>query len=251
MRINLNHNQQSFEVDLSKPIDISLSLDPNSKVPKCFYAPDFKIAPYQSGDFIGSVKAGAPVNFYNVSFNPHGNGTHTECMGHISDRGYTINQELQEYHFMALLLSVTPEVLDNGDKVISKSALRSLNDEVLTKALIIRTLPNASDKTRMDYSGTNPCYFTTEALAYLVELGIEHLIIDLPSVDREEDDGALAGHKVFWAYPSEDRLHCTITEMIYVPDQIIDGMYFLNMQIPSFEMDAAPSKIVLYNLISI
>ncbi len=248
MKIQLSYNKNSYTADLSKPLDISIPLVPGSSGPKCFYAPDFKTYPYTSGDFIGSVSAGAPVNFYNVEINPHGNGTHTECMGHISDKGYTINRALRQAHHIAELITVEPSLLENGDRVISKKDLDAINQGAVPPALIIRTLPNESSKKNRDYSDSNPPYFTTEALSLLVKKGIEHLLIDLPSVDREYDDGKLAGHKVFWGFPSEDRLHCTITEMIYVDEHIEDGRYLLNIQIAPFEMDATPSKPVLYAL---
>jgi hypothetical protein len=85
-------------------------------------------------------------------------------------------------------------------------------------------------------------------------MGIKHLLIDLPSVDREEDGGRLAAHKAFWNVLDttnlnpEARVDCTITEMIYVNDAILDGSYVLNLQIASFENDASPSKPLLYAL---
>ena len=44
------------------------------------------------------------------------------------------------------------------------------------------------------------------------------------------------------------RFNCTITEMIYVNEEIHDGSYLLNLQFASFENDASPSKPVLYSL---
>jgi hypothetical protein len=86
------------------------------------------------------------------------------------------------------------------------------------------------------------------------ENGIQHLLIDLPSVDREEDEGRLVAHKAFWNVKDvnhlnpDARLNCTITEMIYVNDEVQDGSYMLNLQIASFENDASPSKPILYSL---
>ena len=80
--------------------------------------------------------------------------------------------------------------------------------------------------------------------------GVRHLLIDLPSVDREEDGGELQAHKAFWNYPTEDRLDCTITELIYVANEIPDGFYILNIQIIPFELDVSPSKPVIYPLMS-
>ena len=99
-----------------------------------------------------------------------------------------------------------------------------------------------------NYSGANPPYLHHKAISYLVERGVEHLLLDLPSVDREEDGGQLLGHRAFWQYPESPRAHCTITELIYVNNSIRDGLYLLNLQVASFEIDASPSKPVLYAL---
>ncbi len=44
-------------------------------------------------------------------------------------------------------------------------------------------------------------------------------------------------------------MNATITEMIYVSDEVEDGDYILNLQIASFENDASPSKPVLYKIL--
>ena len=81
------------------------------------------------------------------------------------------------------------------------------------------------------------------------------MLIDLPSVDKEHDEGKLLSHKAFWNVKdvndlnADARMNCTITEMIYVDDSILDGSYFLNLQIASFENDASPSKPVLYKIL--
>jgi hypothetical protein len=61
-------------------------------------------------------------------------------------------------------------------------------------------------------------------------------LIDLPSVDKEKDEGKLLAHKAFECDDVNDlnldaRLDATITEMIYVPDNVPDGSYLLNLQL--------------------
>jgi len=241
MKIELRHKGKNFMADLSQPLDISI---PIGQV-KCFYAPDVEIKPYQNGDFTGSVKAGAPVNFFNVFFNPHGNGTHTECMGHISLDHQSVNEEIKQYHFIAKLVSIELED-KQGDQLVTLSRFKEIFSGSMPEALILRSLPNHLDKLRQDYSGTNPPYLEEKLVQYLVENGVKHLLLDLPSVDREEDGGELKAHKAFWNYPQTDRLDCTITELIYVPDEIEDGLYLLNLQFAPFDLDASPSKPVLY-----
>ncbi|MGB0167612.1 MAG: cyclase family protein, partial [Luteibaculum sp.] len=114
-------------------------------------------------------------------------------------------------------------------------------------AVIIRTLPNNREKLGKNYSNTNPPYFEPEALAWLREIGVDHVLVDLPSVDREHDGGLLLAHRAFWEKPLDEKgKHRTITELIFVPDNASDGWYWLNLMISSFENDAVPSRPVIY-----
>lgn len=250
MIIQTQINNKTYHVDLSKPIDISI---PIGDV-KCFYAPDIDMQPFESGDFVGAVKKGAPVNFFNVHFNPHGNGTHTECLGHITAEQESVNENLKQYHFPCFLVTVPLVKTENEDMLISLDELQNSLPVKIPAGIVIRTSPNTPAKQTADYSGTNPPYLEAEAMKFLVEHGVQHLLIDTPSVDREEDDGILASHHIFWGL-SEDgspydtsRKNCTITELIYVPNEVKDGHYLLNLQIAPFNLDASPSKPVLFAL---
>jgi kynurenine formamidase len=245
----------NFEVDLSKPIDISISLSNTDENPIAWYIEKPEIKPVVFGDWIGKVSEGkSSTNFNNIFFNPHGHGTHTECLGHITNDFYSINQSLKQFFFMAELISVQPES-HNNDLVITKNQIENALNGNSPEAIIIRTLPNNSDKVSMKYSYTNPPYLLEEAAIFIRESGIHHLLIDLPSVDKEHDDGKLLAHKAFWNVKNvnhlnaDARLNSTITEMIFVNDVIIDGSYLLNLQIASFENDASPSKPILFEII--
>lgn len=246
-----------YQIDLSKPIDISIPLSNTDENPIAWYIEKPEIEPVVFGDWVGKVSEGSSTNFNNIFFNPHGHGTHTECLGHITREFYSINQCLKQFFFTAELISITPENI-NGDLVITleniSTALDVTNRDNL-EALVIRTLPNSESKKHTNYSKTNPPYLSEEAAIYIREIGIQHLLIDLPSVDREEDEGKLLAHKAFWNVKDinnlndDARLNCTITEMIFVEDKIQDGSYILNLQIASFENDASPSKPILYKII--
>jgi kynurenine formamidase len=246
--------QNTYQVDLSKPIDISIPLINSAENPIAWYLDQPVIEPVKSGDWIGKVAAGSSsTNFNNIYFNPHGHGTHTECLGHITYEFYSINQCLKTFFFTAELISITPEK-HNDDLVITKLQIEKALNSKTPEAIILRTIPNSENKKNRKYSNTNPAYLSEEAAIYIREIGIQHLLIDLPSVDREHDEGKLLAHKAFWNVKStknlnEDaRMNCTITEMIYVPNDVEDGNYLLNLQIASFENDASPSKPVLYKL---
>ncbi len=249
MNITLKFEDHTYTADLKNGKDISIPLMAGVTGPKCFYAPDFKIEPVIAGDFVGDTLQGSPVNFKNVFINPHGNGTHTECVGHIAQEPYTIHQCLKDFHHIAWLITLTPHITDNGEQYISDQSLVAALDQMPScSALIIRTLPNDISKMRRDYSGTNPPYFEDKAMQTIVSKGIQHLLVDLPSVDREVDGGLLNNHKIFWQFPDVPDQTKTITEMIYVPNEIKDGLYLCQIQICSIELDASPSKIMLYDL---
>ena len=125
-----------------------------------------------------------------------------------------------------------------------------IKGDVIPEALVIRTLPNVDSKLNANYSDSNFCYLKEDALAYLAEIGVQHLLVDLPSVDREHDGGKLAGHKAFWKNGDPSRHDCTISEFVFIKNEIADGLYLLEMQIAPFVNDAAPSRPVLYAVIS-
>jgi len=248
MHVIVKHNEDQYNVDLSSPLDISIPLIPGSDSPNCFWAPLFEVEPVKSGEWIGDVNAGGGVNFKNVSINPHGNGTHTECVGHISKEAVSINNVLKNFHFVAKVISIYPQMTTSGDRVITLQQIVDVLEDEIPEALIIRTLPNGVDKKKRIYSGTNPPYVDHNAITYLVDKGLKHLLLDLPSVDREEDEGKLLSHKAFWEYPDKIDTEKTISEMIFVDNTIQDGLYLLNLQIVSFELDVSPSKPILYRM---
>ncbi len=247
MKIVINFKEVSYQVNLSEGIDISIPLKDGFENPNCFYAPVPVFEPVRAGSFVGATSEGGSVNFKNVRFNPHGNGTHTECVGHIAQEVVMLNDVMKSFHFMSKLVTIYPTSLDNGDRVILKHQIEEvLNVADGVSALVLRTMPNDSWKTKTNYSNANPPYIAEDAMQYIVACGIEHFLTDLPSVDREEDGGALLSHKAFWQYPYDTRFAATISEMVYVPNEVRDAYYFLSIQIASFDLDVSPSKPVLY-----
>ena len=241
----IQHNEQSYQIDLSKPLDISIPLKADKSNPTAWYVDAPRFEPVMTNDFVGDVNQGGAVNFRNIFFNPHGHGTHTECVGHISKENYTINQCLRTFFFLANVISIAPKKQDE-DSIITLEQVEKIWKNNGAKALVIRTLPNNDGKLSMQYSNTNPTFIDFRAVQFLIDQGIEHLLIDTPSVDKEEDGGELIAHHTFWEYPKNPQTQRTITELIYVPKSIEDGTYILNIQIASFENDASPSKPILY-----
>ena len=263
MKAVVEIRNSKYQVNFSEGKDISIPLNFNGAQPNT-YGVDAAISkPYQDGNFIGDTRKGGPCNFETYSFTPHCNGTHTECIGHITDERIDILSSLNEEMIPSTLVSITPKnttenytpELNTEDLVITKEdlelQLKVINPEFLS-GLIIRTLPNSEDKRSRDYVKEAPAFFSIDAMEYIVDLGVKHLLVDTPSVDRLFDDGHLSSHNIFWETKGKEfnpnTKNKTITEMIYVPSSLQDGSYLLNLQIPSFVSDAAPSRPVIYNI---
>lgn len=234
-------NGQRFRLD--HLIDISLPITPEA-APNAFSLPAATFEPFRIGSFVGSVEEGGPVRCDVVTLVPHGNGTHTECVGHIAGRNFTVDVCMQDVVDIATLVSV-PLAEQGGDVVITKENLNSAWQDNGSTTLIIRTLPNDTTKRTRRWSATNPAYVHIDAMNLIVERGVRHLMIDLPSVDREEDAGAMVAHRRFWQWPDDPRTDCTITELIFVPDTTPDGTYAVMFNVAPFHGDAAPSRPLL------
>jgi len=248
MIATIQYKSQKLTVDLSDPLDISMPLKASESNVNAWYIGPPEITPISTDDATVSVAEGASVNFNQISFSPHAHGTHTESVGHITEKVYSLNKHLKRFFFLAEVITVVPE--KNGeDAIISKKQLQFALGNKKREAIVIRTLPNTrKDKQSKQYSNTNWPYFTKEAAIYLREKGIKHWLVDLPSVDKERDNGELLCHNAFWNTSGQIRMKATITEFIYVSNKISDGKYILNLQIAPFENDASPSKPILYKV---
>jgi arylformamidase len=250
--------------------DISIPLRFDDAQPTFFGAPPASAQAITAGAFVGDVRRGGSCNCSIHTLAPHCNGTHTECVGHITQERLSVRDLAIRHFSAALLISVTPEPSSelSGDRVISLAALQAAiaaatsGDTTLRnyQALVVRTLPNDSSKLARNYdaeldNGTMPPYFSLEAMHHIVDHGIDTLVVDLPSIDRAHDGGKLAAHRIFWGMPpgstgaeTVTRRHATITEMAFIDSDIADGAYLLNLQVAPFMIDAAPSRPILLPL---
>jgi len=249
MKLHLSDN---IFIETSKAIDLSIPVNPKGSITAWhLQQASYKIV--ESGGFIGSVQDGGNVNFRDLYFNPHSHCTHTECCGHITKEVSSINQQKPSFFCKALLITIKPRVENNNsrqrDSVIDISHFNEYKNIIDGhEAIIIRTLPNTDEKLNLDYSGTNPCYLSTDIIPLLNKHSIKHLIIDLPSVDKENDNGRLAFHHQFWNVPQKPIMDRTITELAYIPNDVEDGSYILNLQVSAFENDASPSRPIIFKI---
>ncbi len=233
--------------------------------PNHFYAEPARAVTYCSGEFVADTRRGGSCNVQQVHITPHCNGTHTESISHIVDELLPPWSMIKRPLLRARLISVharpagqcqdsyTP-ALQAEDRVIDAAALAAHDVQGFFDALIVRTVPNGANKTTRQYTAEDPpAFFTSEAMQHIDALGVDHLLVDLPSVDRMHDEGRLSNHRIFWHLPehghalvADAQVQRTITEMIHVPECLADGVYLLNLQMPAWRLDAVPSNPLLY-----
>lgn len=240
-KATLQLGPRAYKLNLSEGIDISLPVS-REEGPNAFYLHEAEFTTVEAGGFVGSVKRGGSCNVEDVHFSPHGNGTHTECAGHIANEPIYIKDILPDGLLLARLISVRPE----DGRIRAESISDNIGEEN-PQAVVVRTLPNSNEKRSRNYSGGNPTYFAAGAIHVLNRMGVKHLLTDLPSLDKEDDNKLLAHHAFFKEGDGWNKQK-TVTEMVFVPDTVPDGLYALNLQIAAFESDAAPSRPVLYKL---
>jgi len=266
-RIALEGGELGF--DIARPVSLALELDFAGPQPRHFGAPPATARPFAVPGFAGAVAAGASCNCEVISLIPHCNGTHTECVGHLTRERLDASRVAPLGLLPALLVSVDAEpagAVDEdsdpaprrGDRLVTRRALAHAwpaQPPFAAQALIVRTRPNHPGKRVHDYSHETPPYLTRQAAALLVERGIAHLVVDLPSIDRTHDEGRLTAHRIFFGLPPGStaladaaRREATVTELAFVPDALPDGAYLLELQLPALGGDAVPSRPLLYRL---
>jgi len=276
MILSVQINNQTYKIDSDNPIDVSIPLNFNGAQPNAYDVEKATSKPCEAESLIGDTRRGGSCNFEQITFIPHCNGTHTECVGHITNERISVHNCLKDPFIFSTLITVEPETANEtnetyaissseNDKVITRKtiekALRNLENpkskiqNPKSDGLIIRTLPNDESKKTRRYMEQTPPFFSTEAMKYIAGKNVKHLLVDLPSIDRAFDEGKLSNHRIFWNVEpesfelSEKSLKSnTITEMIFVPESVEDGAYLLNLQIAAFKSDASPSRPILFKI---
>ena len=165
MNATIQYQSKAYHIDLSKPLDISIPLRASKHNVNAWYLDEPSIAPAVLGDWVGSVESGASVNFNTITFNPHAHGTHTECVGHITKKFHSINEQLKQFFFLAEVITIAPSKIDDDFVITAKQLEYSLKGKQ-PEAVVIRTIPNTKEKLSQQYSNTNPPYLHEDAAVF-------------------------------------------------------------------------------------
>ena len=266
-----------LHLDPEQAVDITLPLHPQGPQVQMYDVPPAIAVPYQSGQWTGDVKQGGSCNFDTWTLTPHCHGTHTETLGHLTEPRPPIAWVLRQPLCTAVLITVQPiqatktaetytPALEPTDWVLTRTAIElalakefASSESPFPQALVIR-LPKAESELKgfgegrfKDYTQRPAAFFTTEAMAYLASLPLTHLIVELPSLDRARDEGLLSNHRLWWGLPpgDTDPTHArhpfrTITELVWVPNELTDSRYIADIQPLAWMAEAAPSRVWLY-----
>lgn len=260
-------------VDVEHRRDLSLPIRFGAAHSRAFSLPPASSHAVVGGGFVGDVRRGGSCNCETHSLTPHADGTHTEGPGHLLAERVPVTAPAPIC--LAVVVRVQPRLL--GDSVDDVSGNHRHDDRVVDRALIedalarVGAIVNVSgldvsaiviatesgDVTRAArFSGTNPTYLTVDAALFIRERGFMHLLVDLPSIDREDDGGLLAAHRAFFDLPTglgavapTSILPRTVTELCVVDDDIVEGPWALFLQVAPIEADAAPSRPLLAALV--
>lgn len=252
----------ALSVDFGGAVSLALPLNLDGAQPRHFGAPPASSRPFIVGDFNGEVRRGASCNCRSVTIVPHCNGTHTEGVAHLTTDGPDVLDHVPLIPLPALVLSLAPVAVAQtaedtlpapqaGDRLVTQAALDAAWPTRLPFApqvLVIRTRRD-EDHRSQDDSDPNPPYLSRQAAQAIVARGIEHLVLDLPSADRTDDDGKLTAHRVYFGLPvgstsraDATRAQCTITELARIPDSVPDGPCAVQLHLAPWSGDAVPSR---------
>ena len=256
MEVVVKHNNNSYRINQSSGKSLSIPYNYNGDQPSFYDAEKGSAIPMKQNGFIGLVNDESGCNVMNINQNIHCTGTHTECAGHILPDSISINDVLSHEYYLTELISISSiSALETNetyhvpfskeDKIITK---RMIEGKIPDKALglIIRTLPNSLSKMNQRYNATNTIFFTKEAIKYITDCKIRHLVVDMPTIDKYDDGGHLGNHHLF--FENNPPYKKTITEMAYIDNEIIDGSYLMTIEIPPMVLDAAPSRPFIFDI---
>lgn len=266
-----------WHTDLGRGLDLARVLHFDAAAPRWFGAPAPRCEPLLAGGVSARVDTGASCNCSTLTLTPHGNGTHTESVGHLTREPHDVHAVAPRGLVAARVVTLAPQPAAQSaegsdpaplpqDLLITRQALEQAwsgtdtnasihtgADAPAPQALIIRTRSPATDAT--DAAATPAAFLSREAAHWLVAKGITHLVLDVPSADRTEDHGRLTAHRIFFGLPTGSatladatRPGATITELAAIGTAVADGPYLLSLQLPAIAGDAVPSRPVLYPL---
>ncbi len=265
-------NAPRLPIDLGAPISLARAQRFDGSGPRHFGAPAARARAFTAPGFSGEVRRGASCNCATIELTPHCHGTHTESVAHLVDEPRDVCDLVPLGLLPALVVSVLPQDAaasaedsdpppQPGDRLLTRHALLAGWPATLPfapRALVLRSAaPGTSDAAETSAAGREAPYLSRQLVRELVARGIEHLVVELPSIDRAHDEGRLCAHRLFFGLPPGStrladavRPDCSITEYASIPATLADGPCALQLTLPRLAGDAVPSRPLAFRLVS-
>lgn len=271
-RLPLDAAAPRLPIDLAAPVSLARPVRFDGGGPRHFGAPAARARPYAAPGFSGEVRRGASCNCATIELTPHCNGTHTESVAHLVDEPLDVCDLVPLGLMPALVVSAAPVAASTtdedsdpapqpGDRLLTRTALLAGWPATLPfapRALVLRSAAGEADQNGADEGADGDAtapYLSRQLVGELVARGIEHLVVDLPSIDRGHDGGRLCGHRLFFGLPpgstwlaQATRRACTVTEYARIPAALADGPCALQLTLPRLAGDAVPSRPLAFRL---
>ncbi|QQG29154.1 cyclase family protein [Pectobacterium carotovorum] len=259
--IDISYCGRLHRIEHHQPVRLSSRIHLNDNPINIYGIAPASGEPLHYGSCVASVSEGGSCNATSINLVPHCHGTHTECIGHILEGEYHVAELLFEPFMAATLIRVPLQFIENVKDGYNASAQKK--DLVITRAAIddalalmtsdyLQALVISTSVPDWLPEGESAPYFTHQAMERIVALGVRHLLVDIPSIDRLHDGGRMDNHRIFWGVSygtimEPARVDCSVTEMIQVPQELPSGHYFLSIHLPDISGDALPSMPVLFS----
>src|SRR3954453_9106102 len=120
MKFVLDGREYSIDPDVA--IDISIPLRFNGPQPNAYGVDAATSSACEFGSLVGDTRRGGSCNFERVTIIPHCNGTHTECVGHITDERISVRECLRDVFVRAVVVTVETQERDD-DRTITRRAV--------------------------------------------------------------------------------------------------------------------------------
>jgi kynurenine formamidase len=270
MHLRLHHGSALFDVDVDGAFDLSVPVRFDDDDGRAFHLGPARTAAVAGGGFVGDVRRGGSCNCETHTLTPHGDGTHTEGPGHLLASRLPVR--VTTPFVVAAVVRVTPRALAESDDLVAgnhrgddlvvdraalEDALAAVDARGFSPTALVVATASGSQRRGQRFSGTNPPYFTHDAALFCRQRGFDHVVVDLPSLDREDDGGLLSAHRAFFDVPPGVKdvdappAPRTVTELAAVDDVVAPGIYGLLLQVAPIVADAAPSRPLLCPLVAV
>lgn len=257
---------------LSEPIAVSRDVfytpDSGAKSANAFHLPRFQAKTLEfANHFVGHVDRGGSCNVDVLSYVPHGL-THLETSAHVLSPGSNPpavkDIPANHLHGIVYLIDLSYLEAEPGQAIPWDTVKTKLNANTMPISMVaLKTksslLPAHYDFTEKDFIYLAPetakgihDYRVTIPGPHTTEMKINCLILDLPSIDREHEEGKLLAHRAWFGLPQTgysgtDEEKRALVELAWFSG-LTEGYYLATITPPRFQVNAVATGIFFQTL---